>query len=372
MEDLDMSDAATVEKLNEELAPVFRLSVILSGGCPRGRPPWASSHVEPLNHWIEKVCSMSTAECHQRANAGDPEMIHDFALRCSDQFVHHRLSTDQLLSAAAGIELPAPNRSAAEQYWKLLLQNPRSTVYHLGIAHAQLILFTGIVTEEGHPGPSSNMKDFILAGIHAECAAQAGHGTAPNVLKLGKIFERYRYGEHREVFGQWKGFWAAVDGWVAEKQAALDKDFARKVERPSRYKCAAPQCPLEAGTGKLLRACGGKCEDAYKPRYCTKECQVADWKTHKQMCKPGLQLTIKESASTSPSAGDPCLRILRHDVAIGGGQGVRVISPKDADPNDGGQYSFNIGGIKVQTSNTALSAQQVKEFAAAMMAKQKI
>ncbi|KAJ7219814.1 hypothetical protein B0H12DRAFT_315935 [Mycena haematopus] len=231
------------------------------------------------------------------------------------------------------------------------------------------------------------MKDFILAGIHAECAAQAGHGTAPNVLKLGKIFERYRYGEHREVFGQWKGFWAAVDGWWRKNKRRWTRTLRGKSSGPSRYKCAGAAVPVGGRTGKLLRACTSPFFQFFgSPIHCRwwemrgrvqasllyEGMPGADWKTHKQMCKPGLQLTIKESASTSPSAGDPCLRILRHDVAIGGGQGVRVISPKDADPNDGGQYSFNIGGIKVQTSNTALSAQQVKEFAAAMMAKQKI
>ncbi|KAJ7222136.1 hypothetical protein GGX14DRAFT_558238 [Mycena pura] len=368
-EDLDLDSEEGLSKLNDELKPVFRLTVILSGGCPGGRPPWAKDHTEPLNLWIQKVCSMSTAECYQLANAGDPEMIHDFALR-----------------AAAGIELPSPNSLLAERYWNLLLRNPKSTMYHLGLAHAQLILFTGVVTEEGSAGPSSRMDDFIRAGTHAEAAAQAGHGRAPNVLKLGKIFQAYRYGEHKEVFGQWTRFWAAVDGWVAEKQAALDKDSAKRVERPSRYKCAAPECRLEASTGKLLRACafpsspisssiittktaiwypgGGKCEDAYKPRYCTKECQVADWKNHKPLCKPGLQAANTEPSRSTPSATDPSIRIHRHDVALGGGQGIVVTPRSPTTKSGGGQYTVNIGGVKLHSENEALSAQQLKDLAA--------
>ncbi|KAJ7633942.1 hypothetical protein B0H17DRAFT_511234 [Mycena rosella] len=303
-EDLDLNQEEVLPKLNEELESVFRLTVILSGGCPGGRPPWAKDHTEPLNLWIQKVCTMSTAECHQLANSGDPEMMHDFALR-----------------AAAGIELPSPNSLLAERYWNLLLHNPKSTTYHLGIAHAQLILFTGVVIEEGYAGPSSRMDDFMRAGIHAEAAAQAGHGRAPNVLKLGKIFQAYRYGQHKAVFGQWTCFWAAVDGWVAEKQAALDKDSAKRAERSSRYKCAAPECGLEASTGKLLRTCGGKCEDAYKPRYCTKKCQVADWKNHKPLCKPGLQAANTKPSRSTRFAMDPSIQVQRHDLAIGGAPG---------------------------------------------------
>ncbi|KAF8195210.1 hypothetical protein K438DRAFT_1934366 [Mycena galopus ATCC 62051] len=348
-EDLDLGSEEVLSKLNKELEPVFRLTFILSSGCPRGRPPWAKDHTEPLNLWIKKVCAMSTAECHRLASAGDPEMIHDFALR-----------------AAAGIGFPGPDRLVAERYWNLLLHNPKSTVYHLGIAHAQLILFTGVVTEEGFPGPSSRMDDFVRAGIHAEVAAQAGHGRAPNVLKLGKIFQAHRYDEHKAVFEQWPCFWAAVDGWVAERQAALDKDAAKRIEWPSRYKCAAPECRLEASTGKLLRACGGKCEDPYKPRYCTKECQVADWKNHKPNCKPGLQAANTEPGQPTRFATDPSLRIQRHDVALGGGQGI-VVTPRDPTAKSGGGlYSVNIGGIQLHSENEAVSAQQLKDLAAAM------
>ncbi|KAF7358076.1 hypothetical protein MVEN_00855400 [Mycena venus] len=326
-EDLGLDSEEVLSKLNEELEPVFRLVVILSGGCPGGRPPWAKDHTEPLNLWIQK---------------------------------------------AAGIELASPDSRLAERYWNLLLHNPKSTVYHLGIAHAQLILFTGVVTEEGFPGPSSRIEDFIRAGIHAEVAARAGHGRAPNVLKLGKIFQAYRYGEHRAVFGQWPYFWAAVDGWVAKKQAALDKDSAKRVVRPSRYKCAAPECRLEASTGRLLRASaiwysgGGKCDDAYKPRYCTKECQVADWKNHKPICKPGLQTANAEPSRLTRSAMDPSIRLQRHDVAIGGGQGI-VVTPRDSTAKSGGgQYSVNIGGVRLHSENEALSAQQLKDLVAAM------
>ncbi|KAJ7499581.1 hypothetical protein FB451DRAFT_1205915 [Mycena latifolia] len=339
MEDLD--------KLNKELQPVFRLTSVLSAGCPGGCPPGISNAVELLNLWIHKVCSLSTADCQRLADAGDPEMMHDFALR-----------------AAAGIELPSPNSLLAERYWNKILICPRSTTHLIGTAHAQLILFTGVVTDDGHAGRSSHLDDFKRAGTHAELAAQAGLGRAPNVLKLGRFLQDYRYGEHKGVFSQWKHFWAAVDGWVTDRQAALDKDSAKRVARPSRYTCAAPGCSLEASTGKLLRSCGGKCEDAYKPRYCTKECQVADWKNHKPMCKPGLKAAKAQSTKPTGSAMDHSIRIQRHDVAIGA-DGV-VITPTQVKAKSSGQYSVNVGGVKLHSSSEHLSAQQVKEFAAVM------
>ncbi|KAJ7127440.1 hypothetical protein C8R43DRAFT_1134698 [Mycena crocata] len=194
-----------------------------------------------------------------------------------------------------------PRGTILEQNSALAEGPPAPTV--IGAAHAQLIIFTGIITEDGGPGPSTRLTDLNAARAHAELAANAGLSPAPNVLKLGKILQNQRAREHKELLVQWTHFWSAVDGWAADRQATLDKESARKVARPSRFKCAAPGCPIEASTGKLLRACGGKCEDAYKPRYCTKECQKADWTNHKPMCKPGLEAALKlESTTRTPSS----------------------------------------------------------------------
>ncbi|KAJ7151322.1 hypothetical protein C8R43DRAFT_1004804 [Mycena crocata] len=343
MDSLEL-DPKTIAELNEELQPVFRLITIESAGWPGGCPPGINNHVEFLNLWIQKVCSQSTIECLRLADAGDPQMI-----------------------AAAGVELPSPNSTLAERYWNKILQSPRTPPHLIGTAHAQLIIFTGIVTEEGGPGPSTRLTDLKAAGAHAELAAKAGLGRAPNVLKLGKILQNQRTREHKELLAQWTHFWAAVDGWAADRQATLDKETARKVARPSRFKCAAPGCPIEASTGKLLRACGGKCEDAYKPRYCTKECQKTDWTNHKPMCKPGLEAALKlESATRTASSRDPALNIQRHDVVLGG-PGVVSMVPPQTHVKSGGQYSAQIGGVKLHSSS--LSAEQVKRLAGVMSSK---
>jgi hypothetical protein len=95
----------------------------------------------------------------------------------------------------------------------------------------------------------------MRAGTHAELAAQLGLGSAPNVLLLGKTLHNFRYGEHKEAFGKWTHLWAAVDARTVEMQAELDKEEAKRFVRPSRYKCAAPGCPVVASKGNMLRAC---------------------------------------------------------------------------------------------------------------------
>ncbi|KAH7619148.1 hypothetical protein NADE_005993 [Nannochloris sp. 'desiccata'] len=45
-------------------------------------------------------------------------------------------------------------------------------------------------------------------------------------------------------------------------------------------------CKAKKGAGKTLRACSG----CHIPVYCSKECQKADWKSHKALCKATRQL----------------------------------------------------------------------------------
>jgi hypothetical protein len=46
-------DPADIDRINEELQPVFRLTSILSSGWPRGCPPGMNNHIEVLNLWIQ-------------------------------------------------------------------------------------------------------------------------------------------------------------------------------------------------------------------------------------------------------------------------------------------------------------------------------
>ncbi|KAJ7599451.1 hypothetical protein C8J56DRAFT_1158357 [Mycena floridula] len=66
-----------------------------------------------------------------------------------------------------------------------------------------------------------------------------------------------------------------------------------------------PSCRgIEANTGKRLRQCAGKCDADKKPSYCSKECQRADWRNHKEFCKPGAASSIvDQSYADAPSWG---------------------------------------------------------------------
>ncbi|KAJ7328300.1 hypothetical protein DFH08DRAFT_318845 [Mycena albidolilacea] len=202
----------------------------------------------------------------------------------------------------------------------------------------------------------------MRAGTHAELAAKMGFGTAPAVIMLGRTLHRFRHGEHKERFGKGTHFWAALDARAAEVQAELDKEEAKRFVRPSRYKCAAPGCPVEASKGSMLRACAGKCEDAYKPRYCTKECQVPDWKTHKRMCKPGLEAPQSEAPPPSRSPIDPSFTAGRFEMSPDLSLPTQPKNPTFKTARNG-EYSVEIGGISVHTSPSQLSSQEIKELA---------
>ena len=80
----------------------------------------------------------------------------------------------------------------------------------------------------------------------------------------------------------------------------------------------------------------GKCDPDKKPRYCSKECQRADWKDHKAFCKPGM----------------PCSVI---DTNMGGGPAVVR----------GGDFSISITGSNGQVtyiSSSTMSPEELREF----------
>ncbi|KAJ7851538.1 hypothetical protein B0H14DRAFT_3660995 [Mycena olivaceomarginata] len=256
------------------------------------------------------------------------------------------------LTAGVGLPASTPGILLAERYWTKIVKSPRSSTKNIAG-----LLF-------GAEGRSIRLGDCMRAGIHAELAAKVGLGTAPGMIMLGRTLHRFRHGEHKETFSKWTHFWAAVDARAAEVQAELDKEDAKRFVRPSRYKCAAPGYPVEASEGSMLRAsgCAGKCEDAYKPRYCTKECQVADWKTHKRMCKSGLEALQSEAPPPSRSPMDPSFTGGHSEISPDWSLPTQSKNPTFKTARNG-EYSVEIGGINVHTSPSQLSAQGVKELA---------
>ncbi|KAJ7032191.1 hypothetical protein C8F04DRAFT_1396780 [Mycena alexandri] len=329
-----------------EIEALSRLVSTFASGLPHGAlPPPNDSTMQMFDLWMQKARSMTTAECKRLADAGDPERMHEFALR-----------------ADAGLGLAAPDKRRAEEYWTKILTSPRSTPSNIATAHAHLIACTGILF--GREGRSIHLSDCMRAGTHAEAAAKAGLGSAPSVLMLGKTLHNFRHGEHKHEFSKWTLFWAAWDARTAERQAELDEENAKRFVRPDRYKCAGPGCPVEASKATMLRACGGKCKEGYKPRYCSKECQVADWKTHKHMCKPGLEPPESDSTLPARSVLQPSVTIERFTLPRG------VLMPTlphagktKAKAKRAEEYSVDIDGFKIHSSKDQMSAQEVRELA---------
>ncbi|KAJ7730653.1 hypothetical protein B0H14DRAFT_3518042 [Mycena olivaceomarginata] len=246
-------------------------------------------------------------------------------------------------SVAAGVGLPVPDITRAEQYWEGILESPRASTGDKATAHAHLVC------------------DCLKAGWHAEMAAQLGLGTAPSVISFGMKLLDARYGEHKEEFGKSTHFWVTVDARAEKRQAEL----IRKTPSGSEI-CSVPV--LE------------NARDAYKPRYCTKECQVAvntfflrvftynastddapkDWKSHKPTCKPGLK--VPESGTPAPAAHSSMgfCGILERMPGIPGEPAPKPLKEKT---KRGLEYSVPVEGGTLYASPELISAQEAKVLA---------
>ncbi|KAJ7823715.1 hypothetical protein B0H14DRAFT_3729833 [Mycena olivaceomarginata] len=241
---------------DSEMEALCRLVSIFSGGLPGGSlPPRQNNTDEVFKMWAQKNRTMLTTECQRLADTGNPERMHEFALRwvVDLPLVRFLLLTGHP-SAAAGVGLPgsSPDVPRAERYWTRTLSSPRATKRNIATAHAHLVWCTGILF--GAEGRSIHIRDCMKAGTHAELAAEMGLQTTPTVIYWGETLERFRHGEHKTAFPKWKHFCAAYNARVAELQAEQDKEEARRCVQPSHYKCVAPGCPVEASKGHMLRA----------------------------------------------------------------------------------------------------------------------
>ncbi|KAI0075984.1 hypothetical protein K474DRAFT_1772898 [Panus rudis PR-1116 ss-1] len=94
-------------------------------------------------------------------------------------------------------------------------------------------------------------------------------------------FQSQNWARFREFEYLWEAL-EAQEKVVNAKEAKRDKKVAAT---PLAYRCAAEGCGIEATKKSALSKCAGKCPMDQKPYYCSKECQRADWKRHKPICK---------------------------------------------------------------------------------------
>ncbi|KAH9828683.1 uncharacterized protein C8Q71DRAFT_912205 [Rhodofomes roseus] len=148
------------------------------------------------------------------------------------------------------------------------------------------------------------IDDLRRAAIAADAAAAQGLVT-PIVLNiaqyaampLGLPSNAYQSFKKLPEFAcltdLWR-VWRRRNGEIEREQQARDRKVARA---PNAYRCAAEGCGIEGTKKATLLRCAGKCEEASKPHYCSKECQKKDWKRHKRMCKPGAPVFAGVSTS---------------------------------------------------------------------------
>jgi hypothetical protein len=67
---------------DSEMEALCRLVSIFSGGLPGGSLPLPRNNTdEVFKMWTQKIRTMSTTECQRLTDAGNPERMHEFALR---------------------------------------------------------------------------------------------------------------------------------------------------------------------------------------------------------------------------------------------------------------------------------------------------
>jgi hypothetical protein len=91
----------------------------------------------------------------------------------------------------------------------------------------------------------------------------------------------------------------------------------RRLNYPHWYRCAAGNCTIEADTSGTFSRCeratpipqdfpltftplvltgAGLCHKEIKPRYCSWQCQRADWETHRPFCRPGVETSVRKTS----------------------------------------------------------------------------
>lgn len=233
-----------------------------------------------VNEFLEKN---SASAVKTKADAGDPEASLDYALRNLNGYKCK------------------PDRAVVYEYLVKTIKAPRATAELKSTAHALLIDW-----HAGGRGDSLPIRYMLAACHHAEHALEYAKGISPrghNASGAVLWFLMYKFKENAEklvipeLLLHFKGCWAAVQARLAYLNKRDAKMDLKRMQQPNRYRCAAPGCGIMADKGKMLQRCSGKCDTDKKPAYCSKACQLADWKNHRPFCKPGMPCSVIDDYS---------------------------------------------------------------------------
>ncbi|THH29707.1 hypothetical protein EUX98_g4488 [Antrodiella citrinella] len=151
-----------------------------------------------------------------------------------------------------------------------------------------------------------NIDSVHRAGVFADDCAALGFVSAI-MLHIGMKIRELRALPHvpearHPRFTKLEYLWEIVETRNQEMAREKQKRDQTVVKAPNAYVCALKGCGIEGTRKSALLRCAGKCPADVKPSYCSKECQKADWKKHKLICKPNAAAKDKPHVADAPAA----------------------------------------------------------------------
>lgn len=187
-----------------------------------------------------------------------------------------------------------------------------------------------------------NIDSLYRAGSNANAAISLGL-TSPGALRTGFVIEDSGFrrpednrfpGWSTDRFEQLTELWEAVDMRKEEMDRVSAKRDAKVSRDPFKYVCSAKDCGIQATKKSGLLRCAGKCPLAFKPSYCSRECQKMvlsflffsslsickstsqDWKRHKPFCKSDATRSSVDSLNAESDTEETTVEraTLDHDI----------------------------------------------------------
>jgi len=174
----------------------------------------------------------------------------------------------------------AQDKTAALEKWITLASTPDVPLSFKARAHSSLgnawldrawessprAIDIGCLYKAGH-----NANEAVGLGLISPMALQVASAIEGQGFRRA---EDNHFPEHRtEKFEQLTDLWEAWDVRKAEITEENLKREAKMSKNPPNYFCAAEDCGIVATRKSALKRCAGGCPPAFKPSYCSKDCQ---------------------------------------------------------------------------------------------------